>query len=133
MQNGGEARFAGDVVVVKNPTPPDIASAAIEPQGTVLVLRVAIPSVSGTDAASGDDDSARAAAHVTATVLYGPDSDRRTASASIDLAYADLDAIKRSGVALLKKVGPAAQARAVEAGAEAAKVARQNGEYRGGK
>lgn len=130
MQNGGEARFAGDVVVVKNPTPPDIASAAIEPQGTVLVLRVSIPSMGGSD---DDDDSARAAAHVNASVLYGPEGDRRTASASLDLDYADLDAIKRSAVALLKRVGPAVQAQAVEAGAEAAKVARQNGEYRGGK
>lgn len=133
MQNGGEARFAGDVVVNANPTPPDLASAAIEPQGTVLVLRVSVPSVGAVGPPNSDADEARAAAHVTATVLYGPEDHQRTASASIDLAYADLDAIKRSAVALLRKVGPAVQARAVEAGAEAAKVARQNGEYRGGK
>lgn len=129
MQPGGEARFAGDVVMNVNPTPPDVESAAIEPQGTVLVLRVSVPSDwSGSDV---DGEVARAAAQVTATVLYGPENDRRTASTSIALAYGDLDAIKRSAVALLRKIGPAAQARAIEAGAEAAKIARQNGEYRG--
>lgn len=124
MQNGGAARFAGDVVMVTNPTPPDLSEAVVEAQGTVLVLRVALP-------AGGDEGDVRVSGQIMATVTYGPD--HRTASGSVGIPTDDLDAVKRSAMALVKRFGASAQAQAQMNGAEALKVARQNGEYRGGK
>lgn len=124
---GGEARFAGDVVMEVNPTPPDLTNVSITPQGVVLTLRVAVPSGDGD---GGGEGEARVVGRVVATVTYGP-GEGRTASGSVDIPTEELDAIKRSAVALLKRFGGAAQAQAFQNGAVALGVARQQGEYRG--